>query len=180
MSKSQLGITLLESLVALLVLSIGLLGTAHLMATGIQYSNSSFARTQATLIAENIAERMRANPNAIAAMNYNNFDSNTIADCTTPPAAYCQQRGTTAPASCTASQLATFDTFQAVCGSGGSTKGNNGVRDLLLGGQLTINCDGAPCTATSTYTIRVGWNETELVNNTDTTNTKMVQHVILP
>ncbi|MFK8067524.1 MAG: type IV pilus modification protein PilV [Gammaproteobacteria bacterium] len=180
LSKSQRGITLLESLVALLVLSIGLLGTAHLMATGIKYSNSSFARTQATLIAENIAERMRANPNAITGMNYGGFDSNTITNCTTPPATYCQQKGSTTPASCTAAQLATFDTFHATCGSGGSVKGNNGVKDLLLGGRLSVACDDSPCTATSTYTIRVSWNETELVNNADVTNTKLVQHVILP
>ena len=180
MNKSeQQGITLLESLVALLILSIGLLGTAHLMATGIKHTNGSFARTQATYIAENIAERMRANPDAIAAADYDGINSNTIG-CATLPARYCQQKGGTTPSSCTAAQLATFDVFHATCGSGGSTNGNNGVKDLLPGGQMTISCDGAPCTPSSTYTIRVSWNETELGNGADVTNTKSVQHVILP
>ena len=84
MNNSQQGITLLESLVALLVLSIGLLGTAHLMATGIKQTNGSFARTQATYIAENMAERMRANPGALVgpagSFHYEGFDSNGIAD----------------------------------------------------------------------------------------------------
>ena len=181
MNKSEQGITLLESLVALLILSIGLLGTAHLMATGIKLSNGSFARTQATYIAENLAERMRANPDAIANSDYDGFNSTTdIADCTAQPATYCQQDGGTTPAACTSTQLAVFDQYQATCGNGGSTNGNNGVKDLLPSGQLLIACNDAPCTATSTYTIRVNWNETELGNGADITKTKSVQHVILP
>ena len=112
MNKSQQGITLLESLVALLVLSIGLLGTAHLMATGIKQTNGSFARTQATYIAENLAERMRANPQAIVDMDYEAFDSNTdatTADCTARPANWCEQINTAIPATCSSAELATFD-----------------------------------------------------------------------
>ncbi len=183
MNKSQQGITLLESLVALLVLSIGLLGTAHLMATGIKQTNGSFARTQATFIAENMAERMRANPESILDMDYDGFDSNTIADCTAQIAPYCQQDGATTPAvgACAdPAELAAFDTYQASCGRGGSTNGDSGVKDLLPGGQLLITCDDAPCTPTSTYTLQVSWNETERNNAADVTKTKSVQHKILP
>ncbi len=182
MNKSQQGITLLESLVALLVLSIGLLGTAHLMATGIKHSNGSLFRTQATYIAENLAERMRANPDGILNMDYAPFNSTTTyPDCTARPANWCEPVGGIAPGTCSGTQLATFDQFQASCGNGGSVDGNNGVKDLLPSGQLLIACNDAPCTATSTYTLQVNWNETELGNNdTDLTKTKSVQHVILP
>ncbi len=176
MKTSQQGITLLESLVALMVLSIGLLGTAHLMATGIKQSNNSFARTQATYLAENIAERMRANPEAIANMNYDGFDSSNV-DCATTVTS-CEG---SSPASCTFAQLATFDTFQASCGQGGSAMGSNGVKALLTNGQLTIACNDAVCTDRSTYTIQASWSETELKSdNTDETKVKSVQHVILP
>lgn len=180
MKQSEYGLTLIESLVALLVLSIGLLGTAHLMATGMKFTNSSFARTQATYIAENLAESMRANPDAIVNFSYNNFDSNNIASCTAKPNPYCAADGSTIPAACTSAQLATFDLYQATCGTGGTAAGN-ALKQQLPNGRMLVNCDDAPCTATSTYTITVSWDETELGNNdTDVTNTKTAQFVILP
>lgn len=175
MNKSQQGVTLIESLVALMVLSIGLLGTAHLMATGIKQSNSSFHRTQATYIAENIAERMRANPEAVTAMDYAAFDSGSLSCTSAIPTC-----GSTATTSCSAKDLADYDLYQASCGQGGSTNGDNGVKAVLPGGSLTIACNGV-CAADSTYTISVNWTEVELQSdNTDGQTTKSVQHVILP
>lgn len=63
----QSGFTLLEVLVAVLVLSIGLLGLAGLMASSIRNNQSAYQRTQATWLAYDIADRMRANrPVALA------------------------------------------------------------------------------------------------------------------
>lgn len=56
------GFTLLEVLVALLVLSIGLLGLALLQTTSLRLNTESYSRTQATLLAYDIIDRMRANP----------------------------------------------------------------------------------------------------------------------
>ena len=55
------GFTLLEVLVALVILSIGLLGLAGLQAASLRYNHSSYLRSQATLIAYDIVDRMRAN-----------------------------------------------------------------------------------------------------------------------
>lgn len=55
------GFSLVEVLVALFVLSIGLLGLAALQTTGIRYNQQSYQRTQATLQAYDIIDRMRAN-----------------------------------------------------------------------------------------------------------------------
>ena len=52
------GFTLLEALVALLVLSIGLLGLAGLQLHALQYTHSSYQRTLANLQAQDLAERM--------------------------------------------------------------------------------------------------------------------------
>lgn len=57
----QSGFTLLEVLVALLVLSIGLLGLAGLMASSIRNNHSAYQRTQATWLAYDMIDRMRVN-----------------------------------------------------------------------------------------------------------------------
>ena len=60
----QSGFTLIEVLVALIILSIGLLGLAGLQATGLRQNHSSLLRSQATFLAYDIADRIRANRQA--------------------------------------------------------------------------------------------------------------------
>jgi type IV pilus assembly protein PilV len=55
------GFTLVEALVALLALSIGLLGLAGLQLAGLRSNLSSSWRTQGTYLAYDIIDRMRAN-----------------------------------------------------------------------------------------------------------------------
>lgn len=55
------GLTLVEILVALLVLSIGLLGLAALQTSSLRFNTSAYYRTQATALAYDLADRMRAN-----------------------------------------------------------------------------------------------------------------------
>lgn len=66
----QSGFTLLEVLVAVLVLAIGLLGLAGLMASTIRNNHSAYQRTQATWLAYDIADRMRVNRAAALANAY--------------------------------------------------------------------------------------------------------------
>lgn len=62
----QSGFTLLEVLVAMLVLAIGLLGLAGLMTSAMRNNLSASHRTQATWMAYDIIDRMRANRAAMA------------------------------------------------------------------------------------------------------------------
>ncbi len=62
MANRYAGFSLIEVLVALLVLSIGLLGLAALQATGMKYNSDAYYRTQASILAYDIIDRMRANP----------------------------------------------------------------------------------------------------------------------
>jgi len=55
------GMTLVEVLVSLIVISVGLLGVAALQITSLRSSQASFLRTQATALADDIIDRMRAN-----------------------------------------------------------------------------------------------------------------------
>ena len=65
------GFTLLEVLVALVVLSIGLLGLSGLQTTGLRNNYSAFQRSQATLVTTDIIDRMRANRSAASGGDYN-------------------------------------------------------------------------------------------------------------
>lgn len=64
------GITLIEVLVAVLVLGIGLLGVASLQSRGLRMNMNSHVRGQATILAQDMLERMRANPDAFEAGDY--------------------------------------------------------------------------------------------------------------
>lgn len=58
---SSKGMTLIEVLVALLIVSIGLLGLAALQANSLKFNHSAYLRTQATQLAYDMGERIRAN-----------------------------------------------------------------------------------------------------------------------
>ena len=59
--KRSHGFTLLEVLVAMVVLSIGLLGLSGLQTSSLRNNHSAFLRSQATLVSNDIIDRMRAN-----------------------------------------------------------------------------------------------------------------------
>lgn len=56
------GFTMIEMLIALLVLSVGLIGLAALQGRGQQFNHAAYVRTQAVFIAYDIMDRIRANP----------------------------------------------------------------------------------------------------------------------
>jgi len=70
-SISIRGFTLIEVLVALIVLSIGLLGLASLQANGLRSNHSGYLRSQATIFAYEMTDRLRANRKTAIAGSYN-------------------------------------------------------------------------------------------------------------
>lgn len=73
MSKAkhkQAGVSMLEVLVAILVLSLGLLGLGGLQATGLRNSYSAYLRAQAAQFAFDMTDRMRANRAAAISGQY--------------------------------------------------------------------------------------------------------------
>ena len=69
----QAGFSLIEVLVTMVVLSIGLLGVAGMQASGLRNNHAVYTKTQATNLAMDMAERIRANPKGRA--NYVGFDT---------------------------------------------------------------------------------------------------------
>ena len=75
--KQQGGFTLIEVLIAVLILAVGLLGTAALSLSSLQASQGASLRSQASALAADLAERIRANRDyAIGSSNTNyEYDS---------------------------------------------------------------------------------------------------------
>jgi type IV pilus assembly protein PilV len=65
--STQSGFSIVEAMVALLVLSVGMLGIAGLYVTTLRASGSALFRTHAVNFAADMADRIRANPTAGAA-----------------------------------------------------------------------------------------------------------------
>lgn len=76
MRSQQLGSGLIEVMVALVILSIGSLGMISMQLTALQQSNNAYLRTQATIKAMDILDRIRSNPTAMTAYFAADGDSN--------------------------------------------------------------------------------------------------------
>ena len=63
-SRRVAGFTLIEVLIALVILSVGMLGIAGLYVTSMQAGRTSILRHNAVTLAGDIADRIRANPRA--------------------------------------------------------------------------------------------------------------------
>jgi len=61
------GFTLIEVLVAMLLLTMGLLGLAALQVSSLNFNQSAYNRSVATELANDLADRMRANVSGVAA-----------------------------------------------------------------------------------------------------------------
>lgn len=61
-AKNQSGFTMIEVMVAMVILGIGLLGLAAFQANGMRQNNNSLGRSYATMLAYDMADRIRANP----------------------------------------------------------------------------------------------------------------------
>jgi type IV pilus assembly protein PilV len=65
----QRGVSLIEVLVSILVVSLGLLGAVALQATALRNNQGSYERTQTAILTQGIFDAMRANITGIASYN---------------------------------------------------------------------------------------------------------------
>ena len=133
--KNNEGFTLIEVLISMLILAVGLLGLAGLQATGLRNNISAYNRSQATQLAYDLADRMRAN--VAEAQNYT-----TSIYFTQAPA------GTAVPncelaAGCSTTQMAQNDL----------SVWNTNVTTILPMGQGTVGAAG------SFFTITINWDD---------------------
>lgn len=138
------GFTLLEVLVAIVVLSLGLLGLAGLQAASLRNNQSAYYRGVATQQTYDMVDRIRANLAGVTAGNYNNLTGVIPAN----PACF--------TAGCSAASIAATDHFQW----------NTTNAALLPGGVGSVVCADGPavagCTAATgnwLFSITVSWTE---------------------
>ena len=147
--------TLLEVLVAVFVLSVGLIGIAKLQITSKQNNFDAVQRVTATTQAYEIIERMRANPTALEdyvdASGTRIFNSNSIPN---EPAPTC---GTAAQ--CTGTQLAAHDLWEFKEALKGAAERTGAQADTYTGGLDNFtSCISGPNTgAAGVYTIAIAW-----------------------
>ena len=70
----QHGFSMLEVLIAILVTAFGLLGLAGMQLNGLKQASNSSARSIATILAYDIADRMRANPDPASGGAYSTYN----------------------------------------------------------------------------------------------------------
>jgi len=83
--KASAGFSLVEILVALVILGFGLLGFALLQTMTLRFTQSANQRTQATNLAYDLLDQMRANRFQSAWYTSAGFDAGTVSDCGAPP-----------------------------------------------------------------------------------------------
>ncbi|MGZ4960105.1 MAG: type IV pilus modification protein PilV [Methylomonas sp.] len=143
MNKNK-GFTLIEVLVATVVLSIGLLGLAALQANNLKNNQSAYFRSQATQLAYDIADRMRANVTAS-----NSYLSTTMAVTAATQQADC----TTVSTTCTPAKMAQNDLYEL----------KSALATALPGGSATITNAGG------VFTVTVNWDDNHdgAIDNSD-------------
>ena len=85
LNKRNSGFTLVEVLIALVILSVGMLGIAGLYVHSMQAGRTSLFRHHAVTLAGDVADRIRANPRAAADYELAGADRNCVnggVDCT--------------------------------------------------------------------------------------------------
>jgi type IV pilus assembly protein PilV len=129
----QRGFGLVESLVALVVVSVGMIGIAALYGQGLGASRTALYRTQAVNLASDMADRIRLNRGAGVVYSGAGADNN------------CGPGGVT----CTPAQMAAHDVW---------VWGNELAAQLPAG----VGAVGFTANTPPTYTIQVTWQEVGL------------------
>lgn len=129
LATKQTGFSLIEVMVALVVLSVGMIGMAALHGQGLRASRTAIFRTQAINLASDMADRIRANRLGQAAYAGGAANNN----CTS--------------ADCTPAQMAAEDLYLW----------QQHVQQELPSGQGQVQYNGG--TVPPTFTINVQWDE---------------------
>ena len=142
--QNQGGFTLIEILVTMFILAVGLLGLAGLMFEGMRNNQGAYLRTQASILAYDMADRMRANRTEAESGSYGGFSTANVTSTTLPTCA-------SDAAGCTPANQVTVDQIEWTL----QIQGTGADMAMVPGGIGTIAYDAG----TNVYTITVQWDE---------------------
>jgi type IV pilus assembly protein PilV len=102
----QNGASLIEVLIAVLILSVGMLGMASLQTRAMQFNQSAYYQSQTGVLAQDIFDRMRASNDGTATLNqFSHGMEDSI------PGSYTSCYGVSDSTSCTPAQMAQYDLY---------------------------------------------------------------------
>lgn len=104
----QTGVGLVEVMVALLLLMVAVLGYSALQGQAIKVTNESLERSQSLVMMRTIAEKIHANPSAIATYE----SSLNVSGMPTAPSKLCGLNGVAVNVLCKPAELATAESFK--------------------------------------------------------------------
>lgn len=139
----QRGLTMIEILVTLVIVSVGLLGAAAMVINGLESNRNAFLQTQASVLAYDMADRIRSNAEQVD--GYVDFDFYSLSE-SAPDLPTCF----TSNASCSAADQVKLDLAQWAS----ALEGADADMPLLPAAEGRIFRNG------TRITIRVGWVET--------------------
>lgn len=178
------GLGMIEILVTLFILSVGLLGVAYLQFVGSFTNSESLNRSQAVLVAQQLAERLRANAvfsvsgdglvvdNDYFDADLYNFNNLTCSSEALPYECYCLTRPLAIPNCndniCSSSQVAQFDAYEVSCAAAASNP-DLSVSLSCVDNDLT---DSAACSVGSKHIVTLSWPVENWQNIERTLNSK--------
>lgn len=147
--RRQQGFSLIELLVAVVILAVGILGIAGLQVVALQQNRGALYRAEATMLANDIMDRVRVNTNTTYT---------SLIDQDPPAASNCRN------AVCTPAEMADYDIAQWKCqindldaaGNPFTVCANFGITGALPGGAGEINKAGGVYKVTVQWTDRAG------------------------
>ncbi len=166
----QKGVSLLEVLISVLVLSVGLLGLGGLQLNALKGSNDSHFRTVASFLAADLGDRIRINPEGVALGGYEISATQSTSICNNTAPKLC-----TGVNACSAAELATFDLYQIACGVKNGSNESLGIKNLLPSATLSVNCGTMSCNANTEHTITLSWEQTD---NHDADNNAQIRTLV--
>lgn len=146
------GFTLIEVMVTVFVVAVGLLGVAGLQAYAKKSNFDAVQRTQAAALAQDLIERMRANPAQGAA-----YLSTGISLDAAPaaPGTACTTSGSSGTPACTPAQVVAFDRYEWSRALFGDVETIDGEASGGLSEPTAcVSNASAPC---GVYTIAIAW-----------------------
>ena len=147
----QMGFSLIEVLITVIVISFATIGAAVLQLKAVQANHSAYLHTQATLLAHDMSERMRANPAGTASKSYHLPTATNVGSCFTI-------------SGCDQDQMAQSDMYEWAGNHSGSS-----IKQLLPEGTAVVCIDSTPDDGNAAaaacdgvgdvYAIKIWWRE---------------------
>lgn len=140
------GTSLIEVMVTVVILAVSLIGIAGLQIFGVRYNHSAYLRSQSTILAYDILDRMRANRTLAATtnaylLNFGDFVPGAGTDCSD------------STQTCTPLQIAQYDMAQWT----------NAVTGVMPDGEAQIQVQDLP--DRRVYTISLKWRDRRDTND---------------